>query len=307
MWGVRDHRTIADYGDAVLGARNAIPQMLALFSERRIRATWATVGCLFAGNRDELMEVLPSHKPQYADMSLSPYAFVESGLGTSEDTDPYHYARSLVERIAETPYQEVGTHTFSHYYCLEPGQTLTSFNADLSAARAIAARRGITIKSLVFPRNQVEPQYLSICRDQGITVFRGSQPGYAYKPRTGDQNSLAVRALRAIDAIMPSSVLPTRNEVATVSPLVSVPASRFFRPISKRFPLYSELHVKNVIAELRRAAENGATYHLWWHPHNFGRNTDANMARLKRVLNVFREMQEEHGMVSATMGDFSVQ
>ena len=31
MWGVRDHSTVAEYGDAVLGGRAAIPKMLDRF------------------------------------------------------------------------------------------------------------------------------------------------------------------------------------------------------------------------------------------------------------------------------------
>ena len=55
MWGVRDHRTVAEYGDAVLGGREAIPLMLSRFTEAGIRATWATVGLLFAKTRTEML------------------------------------------------------------------------------------------------------------------------------------------------------------------------------------------------------------------------------------------------------------
>ena len=54
MWGVRDHRGLADYGDAVLGVRRAIPEILARFEAAGIRATWATVGLLFARTREEI-------------------------------------------------------------------------------------------------------------------------------------------------------------------------------------------------------------------------------------------------------------
>ena len=54
-WGVRDH---VARGDALYQrlpeARRAVEDMVTLFRERRIRATWATVGFLFASNRREL-------------------------------------------------------------------------------------------------------------------------------------------------------------------------------------------------------------------------------------------------------------
>ena len=54
-WGVRDH---VARGDALYQrlpeARHAVEDMLTLFGARHIRATWATVGFLFASNRREL-------------------------------------------------------------------------------------------------------------------------------------------------------------------------------------------------------------------------------------------------------------
>ena len=47
LWGVRDQRTIADYGANILGVRQVVPALLDLFAERNIACTWATVGLLF--------------------------------------------------------------------------------------------------------------------------------------------------------------------------------------------------------------------------------------------------------------------
>jgi hypothetical protein len=59
------------------------------------------------------------------------------------------------------PGQEIGTHTFSHYYCLEPGQQPEQFEDDLKAAIAVSKAKGIDTKSIVFPRNQYS-QFTSI-------------------------------------------------------------------------------------------------------------------------------------------------
>ena len=48
-------------------------------------------------------------------------------IGPNERQDPYHFGLSLVRRIKDCPHQEIGTHTFSHYYCLEDGQTPEHF------------------------------------------------------------------------------------------------------------------------------------------------------------------------------------
>ena len=70
MWGVRDHRTVDDYGDAVLGVRQALPRLLKLFDAYGVSATWATVGLLFARNRQEMLEYFPANRPSYRKAKL---------------------------------------------------------------------------------------------------------------------------------------------------------------------------------------------------------------------------------------------
>ncbi len=124
-WGVRDKRSVdGPYRENLLGARHAIPQILDLFEEFGVAATWATVGFLFAKNRLERDEFSPSLRPQYKNAKLDPYS---EPTGDNEDDDPMHYAPSLIARIAKTPNQEIATHTFSHYYCQEPGETREAF------------------------------------------------------------------------------------------------------------------------------------------------------------------------------------
>lgn len=175
MWGVRDLQTKETYGANVLGARLAIPAMLGLFEEFGLHATWATVGLLFFKEKADLLAGLPARRPAYTDGNLSNYVALPE-LGPDEDADPYYYGHALLAQIARTPGQEVATHTFSHYYCLEPGQTPEDFRADLEAAMAVARQQGYALRSLVFPRNQYNAAYLSICQELGITSYRGTRP-----------------------------------------------------------------------------------------------------------------------------------
>ena len=156
-WGVRDRRSATGpYAENLRGARQAVPRILELFQEFGVAATWATVGLLFARSREEARAYWPRERPGYADARLDPYREV---VGEGEADDPFHYAPSLISLIQTGPRQEIATHTFSHYYCLEPGQGREAFSADIASAVAIARDRGIDITSIVFPRNQVNPDY----------------------------------------------------------------------------------------------------------------------------------------------------
>jgi len=118
MWGVRDKRTINDYGQNILNVHQVIPQTLKLFRKYAVCGTFSTVGFLFFKTKEELLANLPSIKPQYKDKSLSPYenSYFES-LGSDFNQDKYHFAPLLIDEIKKYPEQEIGTHTFSHYYC----------------------------------------------------------------------------------------------------------------------------------------------------------------------------------------------
>ena len=154
-WGVRDRRTLESYRENLLGEREAVPQMLSLFEQYEIHCTWATVGFLFFESTDDLRRSVPPKRPQYADSSLDPYRCLES-IGPTANDDPFHFAPGLIRKIQSTKHQEIGTHTLSHYYCLEPGQTPETFREDLLAAIEVASRYGIHLVSLAFSAKSVQ-------------------------------------------------------------------------------------------------------------------------------------------------------
>jgi peptidoglycan/xylan/chitin deacetylase (PgdA/CDA1 family) len=305
MWGVRDKRTVASYGDAVRGERRAIPEMLKRFSENGVRATWAVVGMAFARDKAEILRHAPTVRPQYNDPHLSPYEALDTEVGSDEASDPHHFGRALIEQIAATDGQEVGTHTFSHFYCLEPGQTIEAFEADLAAAKAIAAEEGLVLRSIVFPRNQMTAEHIEACRRHGIDCFRGNPGTFAYRSRSGADNSKVVRATRLIDSVLNIDGSHGYELREVENAPFNIPASRFFRPFSRKVPGLSAMQLRRVLAEMTHAAKTGRMYHLWWHPHNFGRDTDENLRNLDAVLAHFRTLQRDYGMVSANMGDLA--
>lgn len=301
LWGVRDHSEKQIYGQNVLGAREAVPRMLDLFEKNGIRATWATVGFLFCQTKEELIAALPKVRPAYTSQRLSNYSYLNE-IGKDERADPYYFAASLVDVICKTPGQELGTHTMSHFYCLEDGQTLEAFEADLVAAKVLADRRGVSLKSIVFPRNQFTPAHLAVCAQQGITHYRGNPVGWAYQAAKGAEQTPAKRALRLIDAY--SGALGSQAFVPGCNDPVDIPASRFLRPCAGKLAAFHPLHLATIKRGMTAAAKTGRGYHLWWHPHNFGRNLDANMYGLRLIIDHFASLHDRYGMRSSAMVDF---
>jgi hypothetical protein len=302
-WGVRDH---VARGDALYQrlpeARRAVEDMVTLFGVRHMRATWATVGFLFASNRRELEAHAPSLRPNYARPELDPY--VET-IGHDEEHDPEHLAGSLVDLIAASPGQEVGSHTFSHYYCLEPGQNEAMFRADLAAAQSIARGRGVELTSLVLPRNQWNPAYADAILALGFRSIRGPQRTWGHAARQIGGQSLLRRSARLADTYVGIAPSPTTrwNDVLLASGLCDVPASAFLRPFNPARERLEPLRLARLRSGMRQAARRGRIFHLWWHPHNFSQHRAENLSVLEHVLDEFDRLATTEGMQSLTMAD----
>jgi peptidoglycan/xylan/chitin deacetylase (PgdA/CDA1 family) len=226
---------------------------------------------------------------------------VISEIGNNERSDPYHFGLSLIRRIMSCPGQEIGTHTFSHYYCLEPGQDERAFRADLEAAERAALRLGISLRSITFPRHQIN--YLRTCREAGLIAFRGQPRAWMHDPN--QRRMPARRALRLADAYLNLSGHNARRAAREASGMIDVPASRFLRPFASRLSSLEGRKFRRIAGGMRTAAAEGAIYHLWWHPHNFGAHLEDNLAMLRRILNTFRELALEYGMQANTMAEIA--
>jgi peptidoglycan/xylan/chitin deacetylase (PgdA/CDA1 family) len=305
-WGVRDHCPPgSDYERNVMGARAVIPQLLEIFREYGVAATWATVGFLFARSRSELHRYRPETLPSYADPALSPYAEV---VGDGEADDPLHYAAHLIERIGATPRQEIATHTYSHFFCTERGQDPASFRADLASACAIAAARGVALRSIVFPRNQHNPAYDGILRDHGIVAFRGNPGGWLWRFADGRESAApAKRAARLLDAYLPVSGDGSIgwDEIRAADGLANVRASFFLRPFVPRLRLLEPLRSQRLRQTVRSAARRRRILHLWWHPHNFGAHPQQCLAVLRDVLDEYLRCRDRWGMQSLSMAEIA--
>lgn len=309
-WGGFEKWPLADYRTYFDNTRVIIPKMLQRFHRHEVHVTWATVGILFHRHRSTLERTIPERKPMYIERKLSAYHYMETlGIGDNEKGDPYHYAGSLVDEIVNTPFQELASHTFSHYYCNEAGQTLDQFRDDLAAACGSARTLyNINLKSLVFPRNQFNEDYLRICRELGFTSVRDNPRDWFWNIRSTQNESAWKRLNRGLDAYLPVgkkntySLDSVRSEQGLPHCL---PASRLLRPYNPKELLLNDMKIERIKNEMERAAQNHEVYHLWWHPHNFGNFPAESLAGLDRILTHYDYCRQRYGMISLTMSETS--
>jgi len=304
-WGLLGKIPLENYRENILGARAVIPGLLELFRKYQIHSTWAIVGFLFCESRHELMQVLPKNRPHYVNRSLCSYDHIAS-IGDNEQEDLYHYALSLIKQIISERDQEIASHTLSHYYCLEKGQNSEAFRDDLEAAIRLAGKEGIKLESLVFPKNQVNKDYIPILKEKGIKAYRGNESSWIYQGRSDEDETLLRRGLRLLDAYVNISGHNAYDKSVIKQQFpFNIPASRFLRPYSPKLARFEGRRLARILGDLTYAARNGLVYHLWWHPHNFGIYQQENLRFLQKILNHFITLKQAYGMESLNLSDLS--
>lgn len=299
-WGVSEHRTIESYGENLRKTPIVIERLLDLFEIYQIHATWATVGMLFCRNKHELKANIPIGKrPIYENEKLSNYRLI-SNIGESILDDPYHYALPLINKISQKKGQEIATHTYSHYYCLEKGQLEKNFKEDITTALTVAKKENFEIKSIVFPRNQYNNSHLKIVVEEGINTFRGNEHHWMYAPKSRAEETSLRRLCRLLDSYIKISGDNTYLINFDEKP-INVPSSRFLRPFEPKLAFLDSLRLRRICSEMTYAAKNNRLFHLWWHPHNFGKYLEKNLDFLKKILTHYSKLRNEFNFQSMNM------
>ena len=305
MWGLVGSATKDGYGlTNVKQVPLVITRLLDLFQQYGIHATFATVGMMmYEGKERLLVDTSLCLHPSYIKSELSPYEnnYIPS---ISPAEEGLFFQPELVRKISATDGMEIGTHTFCHYYCWEPGQTGEEFESDIKKAIEVAREKNIVIKSIVFPRNNINPAYLSICAKYGITSYRGNAMKYFNQPRN-KVDALKNRICRLLDAYinLGGDTSFSYDTIDEGHLPINIRASRFVRPFSPSLRHWEWLRRRRISKEMIHAAQKGHIYHLWWHPHNFGNNIEENLAFLESILKVYHDCHIKYNMQSCTMDE----
>ena len=56
---------------------------------------------------------------------------------------------------------------------------------------------------------------------------------------------------------------------------------------------------------MTHAAKNREMIHLWWHPHNFGKNITENFLFLNEIIDHYQFLNKKYGMESMNMREIA--
>lgn len=305
-WGVFDKKDRQARKVCYQNTLSLITPMLEQFSQYGVHVTWATVGALYAADKQEWEQYKPTTLPAYNVPSYSAYEWVNSN-GLDGDINWAHFAPREVAAILQYPGQELGTHTFGHYYCLEPQSRPAAFGADLDAVISISNKFNTRPVSLVFPRNQFNRDFLKVCLDKGIKAVRSNPDSWFWTPVANDESSLARKVFRTGDGYISMgkhTSYPLSKIVNTPGEPLQLPASRLLRPWQPQYSFANTLKLRRILNEMEVAAKRNECYHLWWHPENFGYYPKENMQEFQIILEHYKVLSNKYGMRSWNMGEY---
>ena len=290
-WGVHDvyQLDFDAYRRNLENCRPVVPATLAMLADRKLRATWATVGALGLNGWHEYFAFAPP-PPAYHDPMLS----IREEYAQCDPAGVLHFAPDLIQTIMATEGQELGSHSFSHLYFREPGVVPKDFLDDMAAVEKLWAERfGVVPVSLVYPRNQ--SAFEDRLAETSIKIWRGPEPAWFYNRTSRSENTLLPRALRFADSVLPVIRRASYPERMMVRAGIFV---RFGLP-----EVIWQLQLRKLEYELNQLSP-GQILLLWWHPHNLGFDLKKGLARLAQVLDMVSEGCSETKVVSKAMRDF---
>jgi len=162
--------------------------------------------------------------------------------------------------------------------------------------------------------------YADVCTALGIIAYRGNEAHWIYDSAKeiksaplrllfsiGGSYSSGLkkvfrRALRMVDSYINVSGQHCYSLEYLQSKFpVDIPSSRLLRPYSPSLAILESLRLMRIKKGMTHAAKNNLTFHLWWHPHNFGINQNKNFAFLEKILKHYKKLNTQYNFQSVTM------
>lgn len=274
LWGVIARPDAKRFEYSVRKVWSVLPKLLSLFHDYGFRATFAVVGHLMIDSCDEL--ACPCH---LLDRELV-------------------FGKELITMIRDAGH-EIGIHGYTHKFF----DTLSREEANREVSKAIQAAKnlGISVSSMVFPRNKVA--FLDVLKQNDISCFRGADSWWFKR-----FPAFLCRLAHYIDQY--AAIAPPVSSVIQESShgLVNIPGSMFYMPmdgVRKYIPLHSR--VQKAKKGIDRAILESKIFHLWSHPFNLSVQSDQMLRGLDLICSYAAKRREMGLLEVKTMQEVAYQ
>lgn len=270
--------------------RESIEQLLNIFGEFNIMATWAVVGHLFF-EQCEKCDICPilEWKGKYS-------AFEE----IYETGHPLWYGADIIQMLLNRGSQhEIAFHGYTHQVFDENAMSHVDAEMQIQEWLRMAQRKGVNPKAVCFPRNRAG--YLRVFKKNGFICYRGEE----FVPWAHNLK-MAGKLIKTVDHIFSVSAPPIyKLDVDESSGLVNIPSSQCFFGFNRRAEEVLDainlhkLRIRRIIKGIRMAAEERKVIHIWAHPCDF--KTEKDFEKLRYLLDSVADEMSKGRIRSITM------
>jgi hypothetical protein len=296
IWGSFDQYSPAEFQRLYPDIRGTIRAALQLLEAYEVSATWAVVGHLFLRECPRAANGLAHPELVRPKQRWRPGDWYASDPCTDMERDPLWYGEDILDLIQGARVeQEIGCHSFSHVLYGDEELTSDAVNADLDACIVLAASRGITLRSFVFPRNN-EGHHEAL-RRHGFTAYRGAEP-----TRWAGAPVPAVRAGHLLTHAL-GVAPPVSQPYEQLPGLWNIPASSLLMHRAGARRLISRAaRLRRAREGIRRAEATRGNFHLWTHPFNLANDPPYLLGVLEAILKDVVAARDRGSMSIEPMG-----
>ncbi len=299
VWGSFDIVSPEKFDSWYPDLRRVIRGILDALVDHEMSATWAVVGHLFLNSCARGVDGRAHPSLPRPRLSWYPGDWFSQDPCSDRTRDPLWYGDDVVDLLLDAPVpQEIGSHSFAHIPFGDPGCTADVADADLLACTKLAALRGVTLRSFVFPRN-VEGHH-ALLREHGFVAYRGEDPTW-FRSFSGPRS----RAARLVDQTVPIPP-PVSVPTETMPGLWNIPGSMLLighRGARRLVPWAAP--VLKAKAGMARAVREGKVFHLWFHPFNLAADRERMLRAFRAILAEAARLRDAGQLEVRAMGDLA--
>lgn len=294
LWGSIGSNKFETFKKNVIHEDFIIDKTLELFKKYKIHATWAIVGAMLCKNSNEANNYI-NNDIIYKNWNFSMKDYINS---IPDELNKYYFAPHYLYKLLSIKHQEIATHTFSHFYCLEDDSKKSLFEEEIQNSKKIFSEYGVEIKSIILPRNQVNTSWNDVLLKNKITAVRMRQPAFILS-----KNKQRSKIIDFLDSYIPirKNLCYNIKNIKEENGVYNIKASMFYRTYNEKLKIFEYLKTARIKHEMTISAKKGLIFHLWWHPHNMGSNIKYNFKQLESILKHYKKLSSKYDYKSYNM------
>ena len=188
---------------------------------------------------------------------------------------------------------EIASHTFTHSYFSSENVNKNIVSKELAKSKEVLSPYG-EVNSIIFPRNEINKNYMSDLKEHGFNAYRGKV-----------EKKLKHRYFEFLNCYLPIIKKTTykKDVITSEDGIYNIPASLFLRFYDQRFKMLESLKLRRIKRAMKKSAKKGLIFHIWFHPHNLGTNLEKNLEILNKIFVYYHALHEKYNYQNLNMNE----